>query len=372
LDARCPSAGERFVAYATFITPWSARIPLRLPLVNEGAKMPEPNTVIDIKNLHVSFFTEHGELRVVEDISFSIDRGETLALVGESGCGKSVTALAIMRLIDEPGRITQGAIMLGGQDLVQATETEMQRLRGRRIGMIFQEPMTSLNPVLTIGDQIAEVLLRHLSMGRHQARRRVLELLELVRLPSPARRMDQYPHELSGGMKQRTMIAMAIACKPDLLIADEPTTALDVTIQAQILSLLKELQSELGMAILLITHNLGVVAHFARRVLVMYAGNIVEAASVRPLFKSPFHPYTRALLRAIPNPLGKSGRLFSIAGSVPGPLEFPEGCRFSTRCPEVMTRCAVDKPPRRDLGQGQYAHCWLDPTTRSGVENVDS
>ncbi len=314
--------------------------------------------LLKVENLHISFFTERGELRVVEDMSFNILAGETMALVGESGCGKTVTALAIMGLIDEPGRIVRGSIRLKGQELVGLPEKALQELRGRRIGMIFQEPMTSLNPVFTVGDQIREVLIRHFAMDKDAARSEVLRLLQKVGIPSPERRIDQYPHELSGGMKQRVMIAMALACKPDLLIADEPTTALDVTIQAQILHLLKDLQKELGMAILLITHNLGIVAHFAQRVVVMYAGKIAEQADVRDLFKNPLHPYTQALLAALPSPTHKS-RLQSIQGTVPTPLEYPVGCRFSTRCPAVMPHCSQRDPILKEQEPQHDVACWL-------------
>ncbi|MBI3545200.1 MAG: ABC transporter ATP-binding protein [Gammaproteobacteria bacterium] len=262
--------------------------------------------VLRVQGLQVSFFTERGELRVVDDVSFDIAPGETLALVGESGSGKTVTALALMGLIDPPGRIVQGQIELKGQALSGLSETQMQQLRGRRIGMIFQEPMTSLNPVFTIGDQIGEVLLRHLAVDAAAARTQVLKLLDEVGIPDASQRIDRYPHELSGGMKQRVMIAMAIACQPDLLIADEPTTALDVTIQAQILALLKELQRKTGMAMLFITHDLGIVSDIAERVAVMYAGQIVELAPRATFFTDPQHPYSQKLFRALPN-RGKRG-----------------------------------------------------------------
>lgn len=321
--------------------------------------------VLEINSLDVSFFTDDGELAVVRDVGFDIQPGETVALVGESGCGKSVTALAVMGLIDHAGQIRRGSIRLKGQELVGLSEPAMQEIRGRRIGMIFQEPMTSLNPVFTVGDQIAEVLIRHQGVDAVAAREAVIQLLEKVGIGSPAKRVDQYPHELSGGMKQRVMIAMALACGPDLLIADEPTTALDVTIQAQILRLLRKLQEEMGMSILLITHNLGVVAHFARRVVVMYAGKIVERADVHTLFKHPMHPYTRALLAALPTP-GRSGeRLLSIGGTVPTPLEYPAGCRFSTRCPQVLDRCPQDDPPLLEAEPRHPVACWLYPGGRS-------
>ena len=314
--------------------------------------------VLEVEGLHVSFFTEHGEWRVVRDVSFSVGAGETVALVGESGCGKSVTALAVLGLLEKTGRVMQGDARLGGQSLITLPEVQRQQLRGRRIGMIFQEPMTSLNPVFTIGDQIGEVLIRHMGVTLPAARAQTMDLLRTVGIPSPEQRIDQYPHELSGGMKQRVMIAMAIACKPDLLIADEPTTALDVTIQAQILRLLQDLQREMGMAILLITHNLGVVAHFAQRVVVMYAGQIAEQAETRAIFRKPQHPYTRALLNSLPRP---GARLEPIQGTVPAPDNYPTGCRFCTRCPDVMARCRDEVPPLRETDRGHRVACWLYP-----------
>jgi len=315
------------------------------------------NCVLQVDNLHVSFFTDRGELRVVENVDFNIHAGETLALVGESGCGKSVTALAIMGLLEQSGRIKQGSIKLKEQELVGLSNKEFQKIRGRRIGMIFQEPMTSLNPVFTIGNQISEVLTHHFKMTKREARLEVLSLLEKVGISSPRQRIDQYPHEFSGGMKQRVMIAMALACQPDLLIADEPTTALDVTIQAQIMRLLKQLQDDMGMAILLITHNLGVVAHFAQRLVVMYAGEIAEQADVYSLFKNPLHPYTQALLKALPRP--GHGRLAAIEGTVPKPEEFPVGCHFCTRCQKVMERCSQQSPQLKQQEPKHQVACWL-------------
>ena len=329
----------------------------------EPAPLPQPATpVLDVAGLHVSFTTEHGEWPVVSDVSVSVAAGETVALVGESGCGKSVTALAVLGLLDRTGRIVKGEVRLNGQSLTGLSEVELQALRGRRIGMIFQEPMTSLNPVFTVGDQICEVLRRHLRLDAAAARAEALRLLQKVGIPAPEQRIDQYPHELSGGMKQRVMIAIAIACKPDLLIADEPTTALDVTIQAQILRLLQELQREMGMAILLITHNLGVVAHFAQRVVVMYAGQIDEQAETRALFRKPLHPYTRALLNSLPRPGGQ--RLESIRGTVPAPNAYPTGCRFCTRCPEVLAHCCTEVPVRVAPESGHDVACWLYPPDR--------
>ncbi len=315
--------------------------------------------LLEVKDLSTSFFTDKGEIRAVEDVSFSLDQGQTLALVGESGCGKSVTALSIMRLISHPGRITSGQILFRGRDLVKLPEKEMRDIRGKEIGMVFQEPMTSLNPVFTIGDQIGEVLRVHESLNPEQTREQVISILDKVGIPSPERRIDQYPHEMSGGMKQRVMIAMALACKPDLLIADEPTTALDVTIQAQILELLKSIQEEMGLAVLLISHNLGVVAQFAQDVVVMYASRIAERASVKQLFANPSHPYTRALMRSIPKSGMRHTRLEVIEGTVPSPLLYPKGCHFATRCPEVLDYCADQEPPDVEIERGHNALCWL-------------
>ena len=265
--------------------------------------------LLQVSNLCTSFFTDKGEIKAVDDVSFSLNKGQTLALVGESGCGKSVTALSIMRLLSSPGRVVGGTINFNGQDLLSLPEDAMRQVRGKSIAMVFQEPMTSLNPVMRIGDQVGEVLKIHTNLSNTEIRQEVLGLLEKVRIASPEQRMNQYPHEMSGGMKQRVMIAMALACNPDLLIADEPTTALDVTIQAQILDLLSALQKDLGMAILLITHNLGVVAQFAQDVIVMYASKIAERATVEELFRDPSHPYTRALLKSLPRPGRTAGEV---------------------------------------------------------------
>ena len=320
---------------------------------------PSKNHLLEVSNLYTSFFSDKGEIRAVEDVSFSIQSGETLALVGESGCGKSVTALSIMQLLDYPGKVVSGKIVFKGRDLLPLPSNEIRQVRGNQIGMVFQEPMTSLNPVFTIGDQIGEVLEIHTTLSKDEVRKEVLRLLDKVHIPSPERRIDQYPHEMSGGMKQRVMIAMALACNPDLLIADEPTTALDVTIQAQILGLLEELQQEMGMAILLITHNLGVVAQFAQEIIVMYASRIVERASVSQLFANPAHPYTNALLRSLPKSGVRKERLESIPGTVPSPLVYPEGCHFSTRCPKILSCCADEEPPLIEVEPGHEAICWL-------------
>lgn len=324
--------------------------------------------LLDVSHLSTSFFSDAGEIRAVEDVSFTIQPAQTLALVGESGCGKSVTALSIMQLLDFPGRVVGGSITFKGRDVLTLPAKDVRTIRGNEIGMIFQEPMTSLNPVFTIGDQIGEALDIHTTLTKREIRREVIRLLEKVHIPSPEKRVDQYAHEMSGGMKQRVMIAMALACRPDLLIADEPTTALDVTIQAQILELLKELQRDMGMAILLITHNLGVVAQFAQDVTVMYASRIVERASVPELFANPSHPYTRALLRSLPKPGAREDRLESIRGTVPSPLVYPKGCHFSTRCPEALARCADEEPPTMTVKPGHESVCWLhqpDPAGKS-------
>jgi oligopeptide/dipeptide ABC transporter ATP-binding protein len=315
--------------------------------------------LLTISDLRVSFFTDRGEAPAVRGVSLTIPAGQTVALVGESGCGKSTVALAITRLLSDPGRILGGQVVFKGRDLISLPEPALRAIRGKEIGMIFQEPMTSLNPVFTIGEQIAEVLYVHAGLSKRAARLEVLRLLEKVGIVPAARRIDQYPHELSGGMKQRVMIAMALACQPDLLIADEPTTALDVTVQAQILELLYALQQELHMAILLITHNLGVVAQFAQAVHVMYAGKIVEQADVHSLFQHPLHPYTRALLKALPRPGHRAERLAAIAGTVPTPFQYPPGCAFASRCPDVRGHCPTAEPPLTATDPSHKVACWL-------------
>jgi peptide/nickel transport system ATP-binding protein len=325
---------------------------------------PHTNPLLALDDLQVSFFTDNGEAPAVRGVSLTIQTGQTVALVGESGCGKSTIALAIIRLISDPGRIVGGKILFKGRDLVTLPEADVRAIRGKEIGMIFQEPMTSLNPVFTIGDQIAEVLSTHLGLAGKEVRLEVLRLLEKVGIASAARRIDQYPHELSGGMKQRAMIAMALACQPDLLIADEPTTALDVTIQAQILELLQALQEEMHMAILLITHNLGVVAQFTKEVHIMYAGKIVEHADVLALFQHPLHPYTKALLQALPRPGHRAERLAAITGTVPSPFEYSRGCAFASRCPAVLNDCADREPPLLEVEPNHEVACWLYETSR--------
>jgi len=324
---------------------------------------PKDEMVLDVKNLKTVFFTNSGLFKAVDDVSFSVRRGETLAIVGESGCGKSVTALSIMRLVpDPPGRIVDGSIVLEGTDLLGLEENKMRAIRGNRISMIFQEPMTSLNPVMRIGDQITEAVRLHRAMTRQEAWNKAVEMLRLVRIPEPERRATEYPHQLSGGMRQRAMIAMALACRPALLIADEPTTALDVTIQAQILALVLDLQKELGMGLILITHDLGVVAQTAQRVIVMYAGKKVEETDVETLFANPLHPYTRGLMASIPAVPSLGGnadvRLVEIPGMVPSLTRLPKGCAFAPRCKMAIERCREEYPPLENWGTDHLAACW--------------
>ncbi|MGB9627124.1 MAG: ABC transporter ATP-binding protein [Thermodesulfobacteriota bacterium] len=316
------------------------------------------NLLLEIKNLSTHFFTEDGVIRAVEDVSFEIHSGEILCLVGESGCGKTVTGLSILRLIPSPpGRIVSGEILFNEKDLLKLEEAEMEKVRGNEISMIFQEPMTSLNPVFTIGDQIMEALLLHQGLDKEKARERAIELLARVKIPSPESRIDAYPHQLSGGMRQRAMIAMALACQPKLLIADEPTTALDVTIQAQVLRLLKEIQGEMGMAMLLITHDLGVVSEIADWVAVMYAGRLVEYAPLTTIFHQMRHPYTKGLLESIPNLKEKRSRLNAILGQVPNPLDLPSGCKFHPRCYLATEACKKEEPPLLQINGDHFSRC---------------
>ncbi len=318
--------------------------------------------VLEVEDLRTVLFTRQGAVRAVDGVSFSLRERETLALVGESGCGKSMTALSLMRLVPEPpGRIVGGSVRLLGRDLLQLAEPEMRAVRGKDISMIFQEPMTSLNPVLTIGTQIAENVVRHWGVGWREARDRAREVLELVRLSDPKRRLDEYPHQLSGGMRQRVMIAMALSCDPKVLIADEPTTALDVTIQAQILDLLRELQQKNNMAIMLITHDLGVIAEMADVVVVMYLGRVVEEGLVDDIFHNPKHPYTRALLKSIPSVQAEPRvKLPTISGGIPHPYNRPTGCPFYPRCPEFMPgTCDKFEPELLQVGDNQEAACFL-------------
>ncbi len=318
--------------------------------------------LLAVKGLKTYFRTGAGLMKAVDDVTFSVEAGTTLAIVGESGSGKSVTALSIMRLVPEPpGETVGGSIRLGGDELVGKPRREIEDLRGLRMSMIFQEPMTSLNPVKRIGAQIVEGLRRHRNISASDARLRAIEMLRLVRIPSPEMRVDEFPHQLSGGMRQRVMIAIALACDPQLLIADEPTTALDVTIQAQILDLLKSLQDKFGTAIILITHDLGVVAETAHRVAVMYAGGIVEEGSVERIFANAQHPYTLGLLASIPRIDEDTERLQTIPGSVPSPDDMPAGCRFAPRCAIAQGRCHLDAPPLAECEPGHKVACWRAP-----------
>ena len=318
--------------------------------------------ILEVRNLQTRFRAEGGEFSAVDGVSFSLEPGKTLGIVGESGCGKSVTALSIMGLVPQPpGRIAAGEILFEGRDLLKLSAAELRALRGDRLSMIFQEPMSSLNPAFTIGEQIAEGILKHRPVSRREAKERAIEMLHRVRIPSPERRYAEYPHKFSGGMRQRVMIAMALACEPQLLIADEPTTALDVTIQAQILDLMRALREETGTAIILITHDLGVVAELADDVAVMYSGRIVEHASVAQLFARPQHPYTIGLLGSIPRLHLDQARLAAIEGQVPGPFAQGAGCSFAPRCPFAIDKCRAADPSLLNLGEEHEAACWKAP-----------
>jgi len=326
--------------------------------------MSDDGAILTVRGLRTHFHTADGVVRAVDGVSFAVAPGQTFALVGESGCGKTVTALSVMRLVpDPPGRIVAGQILLNGKSLLGLSEKQMRDVRGGQVAMIFQEPMTSLNPVFTIGSQIVEAIRLHQRRSRRAARALAVELLGHVGIPDPARRFGEYPHQLSGGMRQRGMIAMALSCDPDLLIADEPTTALDVTIQAQILDLLKQLKAERGLSILLITHDLAVVAETAGAVGVMYASKLVELADVRTLFARPAHPYTQGLFRSLPRLGQRKDRLEAIPGSVPDPLAFPSGCKFHPRCPigRALPRCRQQEPGLRQIGPDHWVACWQCP-----------
>lgn len=321
-------------------------------------------TILDIQSLKTYFYTFEGVVKAVDDVSFQLCRGEILGIVGESGCGKSVTAQSVMRLIpDPPGKIVGGRILFDGKDLASLPMEKIRGIRGKRISMIFQEPMSSLNPVYTIGDQISEMFMLHEKLGRRESLDRSIEMLRKVQIPAPEKRVHDYPHQLSGGMRQRAMIAMALSCNPEVLIADEPTTALDVTVQAQILDLILQLQKDFDTAIMMITHDLGVIAEIAGRVVVMYAGKIVEEARTIPLFEQPKHPYTRGLLLSIPKlgerSLGERHRLSEIRGIVPGLLDLPQGCRFWPRCDHAMASCREQEPPLAEVGPRHQVRCWL-------------
>ena len=322
--------------------------------------MEKNDSILEVRDLKTHFFTDDGVVEAVDGVSFTIKRGEVLGLVGESGCGKSVASLSIMRLIDKPGKIVGGEVIFKGENLLKKTEEEMRKIRGSEIAMIFQEPMTSLNPVFTIGNQIMEAILLHQDLSEEEAKKRTIELLNLVGIPEPERRFTQYPHELSGGMRQRAMIAMAISCNPDLLISDEATTALDVTIQAQILELMKDLQKKIGMAVLFITHDLALVAEMANNIAVTYTGKIVEYSDARSVFKNPKHPYTYGLLRSVPNLLSEETKveLPAIEGMVPSPYRMPQGCHFNPRCPFATEICRKEVPELNELEPHHLVRCF--------------
>ena len=325
--------------------------------------------LLEVKNLKTEFKLKRGIVNAVDDISFSLDKGKILAIVGESGSGKSVTSLSIMRLLQAPGRIAQGEILFNGEDLLKKSESEMQAVRGDKISMIFQEPMTSLNPVYRVKDQIMESIMTHMKVSKKEALERTIKMLDTVGIPSPERRVYDYPHQMSGGMRQRVMIAMALIGSPELLIADEPTTALDVTIQAQILDLLYHMREKFNMAVLLITHDLGVVSEAADHVIVMYCGKIVEEADVRDLFDNPLHPYTLGLLRSIPRLEDDSeGPLYMIKGMVPNPLKMPAGCPFSDRCDRCMERCRLEMPELIEK-DGHKVRCFLYDSEKEAIAN---
>ncbi|HEX5466446.1 MAG TPA: ABC transporter ATP-binding protein [Candidatus Limnocylindrales bacterium] len=334
---------------------------------------PPPDVLLEVRNLRTHFHVMDGTVPAVDGVSFSVRRGETLGVVGESGCGKSVTALTIMRLLEiPPAEIVAGEIWFDGREILSLPEDQMRRLRGSAMSMIFQEPMTSLNPVLTVGEQIAEAVIIHRKASHKEAEARALEMLKAVGIPAPERRLRQYPHELSGGMRQRVMIALALSCDPKLLVADEPTTALDVTIQAQILDLIARLQRDTGASLLLITHDLGVVAEVVQRVVVMYAGKVVEQGSVKEILESPKHPYTKGLLASIPSRGKRGDRLNVIKGTVPNPFRMPVGCRFNPRCPYAFEPCAGHEPPLDQTGPDRAVACWLYTKPPVGAEHQAS
>ena len=321
--------------------------------------MATQDTVLQVTNLKTYFYTEEGLVPAVDGLDFTLKKGETLAIVGESGCGKSVTSLSILRIVPSPpGKIIDGQILYRGEDLLQKSEKEMRAIRGNEISMIFQEPLTSLTPVVTLGRQISDILRLHQGMNKAQAHQKAVEMLGKVRIPSPEKVVNDYPHQLSGGMRQRVMIAMALACNPGILIADEPTTALDVTIQAQIMHLLGELKEGQDTSIILITHDLGVVAQIAQNVMVMYAGQAVEYADVRSVFKDPLLPFSVGLLKSLPVLGEEKDSLYSIKGNIPSPKDYPEGCRFSPRCEKACQRCHKEPPPLFDLPDGRRVRCW--------------
>ncbi|WP_217588582.1 ABC transporter ATP-binding protein [Lentibacillus saliphilus] len=328
--------------------------------------------VLDINELHTHFFTDKGEIPAVDGVSLNVSEGEIVGVVGESGSGKSVTSLSVMQLIpNPPGKIVSGEIMFKGRDLVQTSLKQMKKIRGNEIAMIFQEPMTSLNPLFTIGNQLIEAIRIHNKMGKGEARQKAVELLEQVGIPRANDIVDEYPHQLSGGMRQRVMIAMAMSCRPDLLIADEPTTALDVTIQAQILDLMRQLNRDLNMAILLITHDLGVIAEICDRVVVMYAGQVVEEGTTREILKDPQQPYTKGLIRSLPDMKAKNQKLYSIPGTVPKPKVDMVGCRFAPRCEYAFDRCFAESPPLYHIGDNRTSRCFLNERDQREVASHD-
>ena len=316
--------------------------------------------LLEVKDLHTSFFTDAGEVKAVNGLSFNLDEGEVLGIVGESGSGKSVTAYSIMRILTDPGTIKSGQVLYKGRDIVSIPEKEMRKIRGAKISIIFQDPMTSLNPTYTIGNQIEEAILLHTERSKKEARKRAIEMLNLVGVNEPEKRVKQYPHELSGGMRQRVMIAMALACEPDILIADEPTTALDVTIQAQILELMQKLQKEMGMAIIMITHDLGVIADMCNTIIVMYGGRACERGTAEEIFYNPCHEYTKGLMRSIPSVVGKKERLIPISGTPIDQLTLPKGCAFAPRCDNAMKICMEAQPDEIWVNKEHSAACWMN------------
>lgn len=320
----------------------------------------ENNYILEVKDLHTSFFTDNGEVQAVNGISFNLEAGKTLGIVGESGSGKSVTAYSIMQILAETGRITSGEVRFHGEDITKWNKKQMQKFRGAKCSIIFQDPMTSLNPVFTIGSQLTEAILLHTDKNKKQAKERAIEMLTLVGVNEPESRMKQHPHELSGGMRQRVMIAMALACEPDILIADEPTTALDVTIQAQILELMQELQKKLGMTIIMVTHDLGVIASMCDEILVMYGGRVCERGTADAIFYHPAHEYTKGLLRSIPKADNMNEKLIPIGGTPINLLQMPEGCAFCPRCDAAMKICLKEKPEEFRVGETHIASCWMN------------
>ena len=324
--------------------------------------------ILQVRDLELWFRNDYGQVKILNKVSFDIHRGETLGIVGESGCGKSMTSLCIMQLLNCPPAIIKGSIKLHGRELLKLSDKQMQEVRGNQISMIFQEPMTSLNPVFTIGNQLAETFVRHQGMKMKEAEKKAVELLKMVNIPEPEQRVKEYPYQLSGGMRQRVMIAMALACRPELLIADEPTTALDVTIQAQILDLMRNLQKDMGTAISFITHDLGVVSEMCDRVIVLYCGEVMEEALIDDIFENPKHPYTSGLMSTLPK-FDQPGKLPTIPGTVPPSGKYPEGCVFAPRCPHATEQCVACKPPRVDLGNGHAVRCFLYAKEEEGTVN---